>query len=146
MDLLGFPKKRHSVAPASGLVAMQEGGGSEATPAPARSSAMGSRGAGGSGVFTGSGVIAFAVTLARQRGLVFGPGLVRYPPAAQASLRAIPPSGVLDLATYYRVPGQLVGYIEDFGVAFIQQQTVTFYPWVKRTQQFTTMQGQNYTS
>ena len=50
------------------------------------------------------------------------------------------------MATYYGAPGQLVGYIEGFGVAFIHQQTGTFYAWVERTQQFTTMQGHNYTS
>ena len=93
-----------SVAPASVQIAMQEGGGSEATPVPASWSATGGGGAGGSGVLMGSGVSAFVVTPAAQAGgPVLGPGLVSQPPAAPARLGAIPPSGVLDLATYYGV-------------------------------------------
>ena len=58
-------------------------------------------------------------------GPVFGAGMAPQPPAPPERPIAIPPSGVLELATSYGVPSQLLEYIENFGVAFIHGQTGT---------------------
>ena len=61
-------------------------------------------------------------------------GLAALPSAPASRLPAEPELGVADLAIYYGVSGQMVGYIQGFGAAFIHQQTCTFYMEVERTQ------------